>query len=343
MRVRAPWIQAKLFAVMTSLLVVFSFATPYAARALTNTYFVGSATSAGGGSCTNPDYSTQGSSAEQAINMALEIVSNNDDVIVICDGTYRYTGNPGHFNMPFDFTIRAEHAGKVTLDGQGSFTLLFVNGGHLTVDGLRFINAGDYGALAHPSGALTVISSEFVGNVQSSNGFGGGAIYGDEWCYSQFVIIDSTFLRNAGPTGAVSTCSVSVSGSTFIGNTTSGWGGALYVCDLELTNSMFTGNTAMNGGAVSACEVSRMESTKFTSNAASLDGGAMSVLYASSRDILRGNTFSRNRASGSGGAVMVCATDVRTIRTILTSNRFKANRGRYGDVASKGRWCGSPN
>jgi predicted outer membrane repeat protein len=277
------------------------------AKAVVDTVWVGSEPNDAGGSCADPDFSTHGNSMDLALAAAINAVDTDGDTIIICNGTYRYDSSIAEISLEYDFYIVAEEGGEVTLDGAGRFGLLSVAHPESTllVAGIRFINASDTGAIYRPEGDLLVIESEFIRNNKvdeaGEDGFGGGAINGDLHCDDLFEVHDSIFTSNSGPTGAVSTCSVVVSGSTFTNNSSSAYGGALYVCDLDLTDSTFRRNTAKgDGGAVSACAIMALE----------------------------GNSFERNVARGAGGAIWV--SEPMSLENPWTNNTFRANRARAG-------------
>jgi len=331
-------------AVVAAVLVGVSVG-PTPTRASVGTTYVGAASHTSGGSCADPDFSTHGSSIGAALDAAIADVDSDGDTIVICSGHYTYTSEPvGVAGMTFGFTVRASESGTVTLDGDGQYTILKASGSSMTVDGLRFVHAGSGGALVHPEGDLVVTHSVFEGNVRGANDgfggapeyFGGGAIAGDLICNNLVAISDSRFVNNAGPTGAVSTCSVSVTRSIFSGNSTQGQGGGLYVCSLQLSDSSFTANRARGtGGAVSACDVTQLERNKFVRNVSASDGGAIALrTYHPGDDLWQGNAFIGNRARGFGGAVAACAgLSGRSIGAIQSRNRLSGNLGRRGPLA----------
>lgn len=312
--------------------------------------FVGSAASVTGGSCADPDFSTSESSIDVALAAAISAVDTDGDIIVICNGTYRYEASIAWIEQPNDFSIVAEDKGAVTLDGRGAYGLISVAGeSWLTIDGLRFTRAGDTGAIYRPGGNLRVVDSEFIANNKSEESapfdmggsFGGGAINGDAGCGYSHEIENSVFRSNTGPTGAVSTCSLMVVGSTFVNNKTTRWGGALYVCDLAVADSYFARNSALlDGGAINACEILDMDDNQFEHNSTRGFGGAIAVgdpMAEPGR--WTGNSFVANRARSGGGIYMDCrpANGREVIASIKRSNRLHLNSG---GGAVFGRSCG---
>jgi hypothetical protein len=303
------------------------------ANAVVDTVYVGTKPSDAGGSCADPDFSTDGSSMDLALAAAIYSIDTNGETIVICNGTYRYQSNIAGISLEYDLSIVAEEAGKVTLDGARQFGLLSVSYPETTlmVEGVRFINASNTGAIYRPDGDLLVFDSEFIRNNKvvgagEEEGFGGGAINGDHDCSDQFEVYDSVFTSNSGPTGAVSTCDLVVSGSTFSNNSTSRSGGALFVCGLELSDSTFTRNSAKeDGGAVDACGIYVLEGNTFERNVARDVGGAISVGDPMSlENPWTDNTFRANRARAGGGIYFGCRPpDSRRVSASLrTENVF---------------------
>jgi hypothetical protein len=322
----------RLVALLTvSVLASAGLSAPMTANAVVDTVYVGSDPSDVGGSCADPDFSTDGSSMDLALAAAIYSIDTNGETIVICNGTYRYESSIAEITLEYDLSIVAEVSGKVTLDGARQFGLLSVSYPETTlmVEGIRFINASDTGAIYRPDGDLLVFESEFIRNHRAGvteETFGGGAINGDYNCNDTFEIFDSVFTSNSGPTGAVSTCDLFVTGSTFSNNSTSGWGGALYVCGLELSDSTFTRNSAKeDGGAVDACEIYVLEGNSFERNVARDVGGAISVGDPMSlENPWTDNTFRANRARAGGGIYFGCRrTDSRRVSALLrTENVF---------------------
>ena len=319
----------------SAIVAVVTFAAPASAVAIPNTVYVGSKASGAGGSCASPDYSTAASSMDVALADAITAVNADGDTIVICNGTYRYQGSIELIVSEFDFEIVAQENGKVTLDGARQYGLISVahEASSLTIEGINFINASDTGAIYRPDGDLIVLGSQFINNNKvdgagEEGGFGGGAINGDHDCGDSFEIYDSVFRSNSGPTGAVSTCELSVDGSTFINNSTRGSGGALYVCGLVLTDSTFSRNSSSrDGGAVSACEIYELADNKFDRNVARENGGAIAV--STPMDLENpwtGNTFRANRARA-GGAISSCKPEEsrRVQASLRRANRFQGN------------------
>lgn len=216
------------------------------------------------------------------------------------------------------------------------------------------------------SNTLTIDDSEFRNNSSESNedgtdfawpfgdgGWGyGGAIFG----LSGFLTIRNTeFNGNTGGSGGAVYVmwegEQSVVGNKFVGNTASnpeGQGGAIRLSaatgQTVITGNEFFDNQAWQGGAVSMNDTgdpvdqswnASVRQNRFTRNTATGSGGALHFALDNSgrvtpKGILR-NYFSRNRADV-GGAIVVesdygrASQIVRRFVRVLRLNRFLGNR-----------------
>ena len=119
------------------------------------------------------------------------------------------------------------------------------------------------------------------------------------------------FSLDAAPGGALSVGAgpVSISGTTFISNTTTGDGGALGLpalspsipSSLVITNATFISNTARNGGAISSNAPVTATNVVFTGNAASSTVGLGGGMLVSATWHLEDLRFEGNSAAEGGG------------------------------------------
>ena len=232
------------------------------------------------------------------------------------------------------------------------------SGNSATQDGGAIANDDNYGSadvvgrsFTHTS-TLTVSRSTFTGNSSGSYAGNGGAI--DNSDHGGSVIADATAAYSATPTG-LSTSTMTVSGSTFTGNSTTGDGGAIntgghggsatatatgtatntFVATasnttsnaLTVSDSTFSGNSAAGGGAIdngdhggsaTATAITTIGGVVFTATATNETMNALTV---------SGSTFANNSTTGDGGAINngdhggnATATG-NGIRTATASNR----------------------
>jgi hypothetical protein len=308
----------KFAAITTSLALIGAlfFGAPAAVYAVANDIYVGSNDSDGGGSCADPDFSTDVSdegSINAALDAALAAIDNDEDIIIICDGEYTYAADiPLHnVNLEDDdprhdvINIEAAPGADVTLDGQDGFRFLrFNNVTSVSVTGINFANGEttDYGAAIQVYiGTLSVIDSTFTGNTAEW----GGAIYSEPG-------------------------HVTISGSDFTSNEASDSGGAISVYHaadgegVTVTDSNFTGNSQAEGAAISvdgfaSAAIIEVTDSEFVNNdghygAVTIDNGTVELTNV----LMDGN----NNAWGSGGAVYAgngfTATNSRFLNNSVT-------------------------
>ena len=243
--------------------------TPAAVYAVANDIYVGSNDSDEGGSCADPDFSTDvldEGSINDALDEALAAVDDDGDTIIICDGVYTYSdditphdGTVGHDVINIE--IETAEDAEVTLDGDGQYQLLAFEDTSVSVSGIDFLDGqvtGSGGAIAVLDGTLDVIDSTFTGNVAAvtEGDNNGGAIY----VYGSLTVNHSSFSENQGAYGGA----IFVDGMGLIDDqaiiadvlfddNTADEGGAIWVTDSQLTvlRSLFTDNEANDeGGAI---------------------------------------------------------------------------------------------
>jgi predicted outer membrane repeat protein len=183
-----------------------------------------------------------------------------------------------------DTTI--DGGGVVTLNGGNLVGVLMVNSGDLTVENLTIANGKEQSGGAginNLGGPLTVTHCTFSGNSSSGANAGpGGAIANESEVPALLTVSDSTFSGNSGGSGGAigSIGPVTVTGSTFTGNLAVD-GGAIYALEGTLTvaNSTFSGNSAgdthVGGGIVAIRGLATIINSTFVGNSAG-GGGAIS-------------------------------------------------------------------
>ncbi len=174
-----------------------------------------------------------------------------------------------------------------------------------------------------------MLTLSFIG-LALRNGSGvpfGGAIFA-----GAVTVTDSTFSGNsaANAGGAVyAETAANATNSTFSGNSAGSYGGAIYARGaITATSSTFSGNSAPagNGGAIYGCPVTATNST-FSGNSARTAG----AISASGCPATVANaTFSGNRATaGNGGAIFTYA-NVSAARSTFAGNSAAFNGGAIG-------------
>ena len=129
-------------------------------------------------------------------------------------------------DITHNLTITGPGANKLTIDGGGSYQIFNITAGTVSISGLKLssgISAGSGAAISQTAGSLTVTGCEFANNTSSVEG---GAIY-------------------AGG-------SLTVSSSTFTGNSSQSGGAIRATAGLTLTNSTFSGGQPCFSNTLSA-------------------------------------------------------------------------------------------
>lgn len=217
--------------------------------------------------------------------------------------------------------------GKVTLDGQNSTRILFVNpSSTLTLTNLtltRGLMPGGfgvgYGGAVQAEGTLVVNGVTFIDN---SAGYAGGAISS---LYQPVLIENSTFITNTSPYGGGVFANVGgvVRGSQFQGNVGLITGGGYLAAEAGVSSiegSTFQSNVSTDGGGLLARNPVAIIASTFISNVATKDGGG--VQARSTADVAA-STFLSNTAEIGGG--------VRALNPLtVTASTFIGNRATIG-------------
>ena len=205
-----------------------------------------------------------------------------------------------HFiNDTFTANIAQEYGGAVYIKRDGMFTDSKFNNNSAQYGGAVFIN----------NGSCTIINSTFTNNSASADG---GAV-----------------LMNNG--------SCTIVNSTFTNNSASANGGALSIKygNCTIINSTFINNTAKYGGAIFLNFVNyTFTDSTFKYNIVEMDGGAISILDASSGSFINA-TFMNNKINGleysEGGAVCIIdRTGSKYLNTFINSKFLNNSATRGG-------------
>jgi predicted outer membrane repeat protein len=230
--------------------------------------------------------------------------------LVTPGGTAHYVGNwtvgtPGtSATAPVTIAAAPGLASQPVLDG---------NNGNSTGCSTASCNGP---VLTVPANEYVALSAVTIANGNNTTtGFGGGGLDNA----GTVTITGSTFTGNtASDGGAIDSGdfgggSVTVTASTFTGNT-AGDGGAIDSGDVEgggtvtVTASTFTGNTALHGGAIDGGDGGggsvTVTASAFSGNTATVDGGAIDGGDSGGGLVtVTGSTFTGNTAGFDGGAI----------------------------------------
>ncbi|GIW02092.1 right-handed parallel beta-helix repeat-containing protein [Roseiflexus sp.] len=232
-------------------------------------------------------------------------------------------------------------AGLITLDGQGTTRILYVNklsaGTKLALHNIRLINGKSsgfepsFGGCVYSRQSAVELNNVVFAGCRAGNG---AALY----VYGGMLTIDqSTFDGNQASDGgaiyALQGGRVVVRNSSFTANTATGDGGALLMDNspLEVSNSRFEANKALGtqpqpniglGGAIygnNADATMTIAGSQFRQNYAKLQGGAVFADYNAPLTITN-STFANNRSDSQGGAVGTWKTQALLSACIFTGN-----------------------
>ena len=289
--------------------------------------------------------------------------NGSDGKVEIADSTFKGNtavagiGQGGAITNADQMTITGGSFANNTANYSGG---AIYNGAHaapgkasLTIDGTTFTGnsvTADFstthndkiagGAIFNDTGAeLNVKNATFTDNTSSLKG---GAIFNRDGVVT---ITDSTFKGNSVPTsagGAVLnesgntgiTGSITITGSTFEGNT-AGNGGAVwngFDGTVNITGSTFKGNTAVagigQGGAITNADEMTITGSTFEGNQAGKLGGAIFNAANGKLTFNGTNTFTNNTAAGNTNDIYNAGTiTVADGTTTLNSGLILAEKG----------------
>jgi len=271
------------------------------------------------------------------------------DIIQLPPGTWIYTATLPTVTtaMTIEPTIGSDPSATVIQSSNTGHPRLFnlTAGGDLTLESLTLENAQTfYGSALQATSAsatltncvvtnnaataiyVTSNSSLTLTNSTIANNVSGLTSPGGIWVdFSNLTATNTTFSENTGGLGGVGylytasdkTHTLSISGCTFTGNSSTNSGGALYVGSDTVTidGSTFTNNTSSYslyaGGAIYTNGQTPglvITNSTFTDNkATSVRGGYGGAIFVLNQASCRGCTFSGNSATANGGAVFAGA------------------------------------
>ena len=291
------------------------FATPNVTRASSETWYVGPNTNVSGGSCADPDFSTNESDDNVEVQLAVDGATAGD-TIILCEGEYFFTVQ---VSIGIDLTFIGAGEESTVIDGQDT-TRLFNSTANLTLESMTLQNANSTG----------------MNDCSDNDWEDGGAV-----CVNGVASLHSTqFLNNYSDEwgGAVAAGEVHISSSVFTANEALGNGGAVVTEPFSVSPedvasvieaSVFSGNIADlgDGGAVwtSSYDTLTISRSQFIGNEAGDDGGAVmagNLNVAQSRR----NLFRTNVAGDLGGALYVYSNRRSDAAKLKRANRFYRNQ-----------------
>jgi len=234
---------------------------------------------------------------------ALDFVITPDPVATIVDSSF--VGNDLISYVPnFGFALGIGQIGTAVVNASNTPLIIasstFNSNGHLY--GLH--SDGFTGCGAVFAGYLEVDSSHFSSNKAPA---------GSALCSFWAAVTKSSFVGNVADVAGAAMLilyGANVSGSTFVGNSAL-TGGALFLGDGNIDSNVFTNNVARGGG----------------NNPLGFGDGTGGAMYVDGDATVTNNTFTRNRAQRSGGAVWFVSNAAHALSSMV-KNRFVANTSR---------------
>jgi parallel beta-helix repeat protein len=295
--------------------------------------------------------------------------ANPGDTINFADNLTSISLTNGTIDILNNLTITGPGAANLTIHigtsnaPPASFQGFFFNGTSLTLamSGLTItggsVTGGQEGGAIGVSGSgnsLTLQNCVLSGNTAVTGG-GAVALYGSS---ETLQVYGSTFSGNqaTGPSsygGAINSSgatTITISGSTFTGNSISNVGGAIAsngATSFSVSNSTFTGNSAGNvkssgvgsGGAIGGFSPLSLDEDTFSGNFAEAAGGAIWQQNTTIND--GGSTFTSNStngtaASNAGGGAVNCSGNLTDVKCYYATNGAigLGNGGAIDDTAS---------
>lgn len=290
------------------------FAAPNVTRAGSPTWYVGPNTKVSGGSCEDPDFSTDGFNDNEDLQDAADVATAGD-TIILCEGEYFFTDQ---VSIGIDLTFIGAGEESTVIDGQDT-TRLFKSTANLTLESMTLQNANSSG----------------MNDCSDRNWEDGGAV-----CVYGVASLHSTqFLNNYSDEwgGAVAAGEVRITSSVFTANEALYVGGAVVTEQFAesaedvasvIEKSVFSGNIARdNAGAVftDTHDTLTISRSQFIGNEAGDDGGAV---YARNLNVAQSkrNVFRANVAGDLGGALYVYSNRRSDATKLKRANRFYRNQ-----------------
>ena len=222
-----------------------------------------------------------------------------------------------------------------TIDGNGQYAMFYVSRivdtpiPKLTINNLTLKDgkAAKGGAVYIQFGTLTVINSAFTNNRATREG---GAIYAYD---STLRISGSSFSENSSREGGAifnmdlapwGNPSLSISNSTFVNNTATGYGGAINQSkgSIVISKSAFGSNSANYGAALygGLSSETTISNSTFYLNTAEINGGAL--YHQAQLMTITNATFKDNTADGDGDTLATISSfsKVRLRNSIITGS-----------------------
>ncbi len=225
----------------------------------------------------------------------------------------------------------------LTVDGIDTFRVFYADtGSDLTLTGMTVANGnvtGAGGGIYVDGASLTVSNATFSSNDATDNGGAIALLNGGSATLTSCTLSGNGSTQNGGAIALATGTSAQFTDCSLSGNTAGSAGGAIYTGGtLTITGSTFTGNTttASGGGGIfvqglTTSVTTTVSSSTFTGNTAQTFGGGIAVV--SGNVIIGDSTFNNNSGTNGGGVEGQGANVSITIFNSTLSGNTAGNLG----------------
>jgi hypothetical protein len=296
-----------------------------------------------------PGSGTGLSCAVRTVQEGINLVDPGGTVMV---GTGVFAEN---VSISKDLTLMGADAGGTIIDGGGSSRVVYVNiNVDLTISDVTIRNGGGFtgAGIYVTSGSVLTLTGSIMSNNTSCSGCSGAGLYlahGASAVISNCSFVDNTTGASADGAGVFNWRNpLTVVGSTFSGNDSSGRGGAIFsglagssltVIDSTFSDNTVTGTGASGGAIWHDTGTLIVSNTTIFSNSASYAGGGIGLSGGTTS--IYGSTIAENSATDPGGCF---GGGVRNFNGTLTiedsvvrDNRVSGGNSYGGGIVNDGR------
>ena len=260
---------------------------------------------------------------------ALAMANDGDTITFAVTGTITLTS--AELQITHNVTISGPGAASLAVNGNATFRVFENFASNVTISGLTITNGfvaggaqGVDGAGILNHGGLTLSNCTVSANVATPGCCGSGGGISDDGG-ATLTVTDSTFSGNSASFdgGGIWAGTVTVMNSTFTGNAVGRLGGGIGLNNsgpVTVSNSVFNNNSAASGGGGIGDDIGYggtliVSDSTFNGNSSSDAGGAISTAAGAELTLLN-STVNGNSSNGGGGGIHIDGPATITNSTI---------------------------